>query len=95
MQRTGVNLDRVLLTAYFFQAVQGFVCGTSMTLQEQSVANDRMLAEIARLVAKTSEINQNMNHRYWVRMPAFVSRMGDTQQVFLFRSLHDLTHQTP
>lgn len=41
-----------------------------MTLQEQSIADDKMRVEIAKLVAETSEINQNMKYRFWVLMAA-------------------------
>ena len=54
-----------------------------MTLQEQSIADDKMRAEIARLIsetakisAKTAEIQQNMKYRFWVLMAAYVSAMG-------------------
>ena len=39
-----------------------------MSHQQQSVAGDRMRAEIAKAVAETSEINQNMKYRFWVFM---------------------------
>ena len=46
-----------------------------MTLQEQSIADDKMRAEIARLIsetakitAETAEIQQNMKYRFWVLM---------------------------
>jgi glucose dehydrogenase len=47
-----------------------------MTLQEQSIADDKMRAEIAKLVAETSEINKNKKYRFWVMMAAYVSAMG-------------------
>ena len=54
-----------------------------MTAQEQSIADDKMRAEIARLIsetakisAATAEIQQNMKYRFWVLMAAYVSAMG-------------------
>ena len=61
-----------------------FTCGKDgsedMTHQEQSIADDKMRAEIARLIsetakisAETAEIQQNMKYRFWVLMAAYVS----------------------
>ena len=47
-----------------------------MTHTEQALADDKMRAEIAKLVAETSKINQNMKYRFWVLMAAYVSAMG-------------------
>ena len=47
-----------------------------MTVQERCIADDKMRAEIAKCVAETSEISQNMKYRFWVLMAAYVSAMG-------------------
>ncbi|MCR9108345.1 MAG: hypothetical protein NXH94_05555 [Rhodobacteraceae bacterium] len=47
-----------------------------MTQQEQSLAGDKMRAEIAKRVAGTSKINKNMRYRFWVLMAVYVSAMG-------------------
>lgn len=47
-----------------------------MTEQEQRLADDRMRAEIAKLVAETAEIQQNMRYRFWVLGAAYVGALG-------------------
>ncbi|PRY79949.1 hypothetical protein CLV76_104149 [Marivita geojedonensis] len=54
-----------------------------MTHTEQALADDKMRAEIARLIsetakisAETAEIQQNMKYRFWVMMAAYISAMG-------------------
>lgn len=47
-----------------------------MTKEEQSIADDRMRAEIAKLVAETSEINRNFKYRFWVMMAVCAGAIG-------------------
>ena len=50
--------------------------GNRVTQQEQMLADDKMRAEIARLVAETAEIQQNMKYRFWVMGAAYVGALG-------------------
>lgn len=47
-----------------------------MTHAEQALADEKMRAEIAKLAAETSEINQNMKYRFWVLMAAYVGALA-------------------
>jgi len=71
-----------------------------MTLQEQSIADDKMRAEIARLIsetakitAETAEIQQNMKYRFWVLMAACSSggKVGHASSNDIVRSRRSRT----
>lgn len=47
-----------------------------MTQAEQALADEKMRAEIAKLVAETSEINQSMKYRFWVLGAAYIGALG-------------------
>ena len=47
-----------------------------MTKQEQILADDLMRGQIAKLVAETAEIQQNMKYRFWVLAAAYVGALG-------------------
>lgn len=47
-----------------------------MTHAEQQLEDDKMRAEISKLLAETAEIQQNMKYRFWVLGAAYVGALG-------------------
>ncbi|MEM8553812.1 MAG: hypothetical protein AAGF71_03195 [Pseudomonadota bacterium] len=53
-----------------------------MTQHEQALADDKMRAEIAKLVAETAEIQRNMKYRFWVMLAAFAGVLVTAIKIF-------------
>ncbi len=47
-----------------------------MTNTEQTLADDKMRAEISKLIAETAEIQQNMKYRFWVMGAAYIGALA-------------------
>jgi hypothetical protein len=47
-----------------------------MTEQEQMLSDERMRAEISKLIAETAEIQQNMKYRFWVLGAAYIGALA-------------------
>lgn len=47
-----------------------------MTIEEQFLADEKMRAEISKLIAETAEIQQNMKYRFWVLGAAYVGALA-------------------
>ncbi len=47
-----------------------------MTDTEQMLADEKMRAEISKLIAETAEIQQNMKYRFWVLGAAYIGALA-------------------
>lgn len=53
-----------------------------MTTHNQSLADEKIHAEIAKLMAETTQIQQNMKYRIWVMGAAYLGAMATILNIF-------------
>lgn len=53
-----------------------------MTPDEQSLADNKMRAEIAGLIAETARIQRDMKYRFWVLAAAYVGGLAALFKIF-------------
>ncbi|MEM6306974.1 MAG: hypothetical protein AAF701_03190 [Pseudomonadota bacterium] len=53
-----------------------------MTAQERAEHNRKIDAEIAKLIAETAEIQQNMRYRFWVMGAAYLGALAILLKAF-------------